>query len=104
VPPAEAQEVERGGRAQLALVPSCPRALVPRTLAVTIGEADAEHVTKLQRHLHWLVYYHGQGEPEAYLPDVVDITQRDLPAVIDLVEQWERRLLPTGLADAVSAS
>ena len=75
-----------------------------RHVAVAIGEDDAEHVTKLQRHLHWLVHYHGRGEPEGYLPDVADITQRDLPGVIELVEQWERGLLAAGLVDAVSAS
>jgi len=73
-------------------------------LAGTIGATDADPVSKLHRHLHWLGYWFARDEPDSYQPDVEDITQRDLPGVIDLVNKWERDLLSPGLVDAVMGS
>src|SRR5437867_1233295 len=71
-------------------------------LARAINQAQDVHVGKLQRHLGALAFFHAREQPERYQADIEDITQRDLPGVIDLVEQWERDLLSPGLVQAVS--
>ena len=73
-------------------------------VASKIRRPDATPVQQLKRHLHWIVYYHSRDQHDRYQGDIEDITQRDLPGVIDLVNQWEGELLFPGLIDAVSES
>jgi hypothetical protein len=58
----------------------------------------------LARHLHWLQRYHREQKPDRYAPDIADIRERDLPAIIAAVEFWGRQILDAGLVEAIAAS
>jgi hypothetical protein len=73
-------------------------------LANNIGQSEADAVQKLKRHLGFISYYHEQDDHEKYEADLDDISQRDLPGLVDLVEQWERSLLSSDLLEAIQES
>ena len=75
-----------------------------RRIGETIGAVETEPFGQLLRHLYWIGYWHGRGQPASYQSDLIDINERDLPGVIDAVSHWEARLLSPGLAEAVARS
>lgn len=72
------------------------------TLTELLGKPDNEIGSQLTRHLGWMNRYYQRGEHSKYATDVVDIRERDLPAVAAYVEEWERALLDPQLVEAVA--
>ncbi len=75
-----------------------------RRLGAAIDFPRAPSLGQLDRHLYFLGFFHRRGQPDRYAADIEDITQRDLPGVIDLVKHWEDGLLAPGLVQAVRDS
>ncbi|MEA2825714.1 MAG: hypothetical protein QOG43_153 [Actinomycetota bacterium] len=69
-------------------------------LAQMLG-GDTLTKSSLGQHLHWLGYWYARGKHDQYASDVVDIRERDLPALAEFVAQWERSLLDPRLAAAI---
>lgn len=57
-----------------------------------------------RRHLGWLGRRHREGKPELAETDVLDLRDRDLPAVIREVGSWSLKLLDEGLVNAIRDS
>lgn len=70
-------------------------------LADLLGPSKHLAKSQLVRHLGWMNRYYRDGEHGQYASDLVDIRERDLPAVAIAVQQWERSRLDAGLVDAV---
>jgi hypothetical protein len=75
-------------------------------LAQLLGLGDVRDIgqSQLARHLGWLRRYYRDGEHGKYASDVMDIRERDLPAVAHFVEQWERSLVDPQLLQAIETA
>lgn len=74
------------------------------SLAETIGSGARGPFSSFRRHVGFLLYYHRQDKPQSYAGDLADLRERDLPGVIDAVEQWMAESLDPGLVEAVNDS
>lgn len=73
-------------------------------LQAAIGAEPTQGFDALARHLHFLLYYHRQGDPTGYASDIEDIRERDLPAILKAVEGKSDTALDAGLAGAIGPS
>jgi hypothetical protein len=73
-------------------------------LGETIGAGASGPFATLSRHLYFLNYWYQRREPDKCAPDVVDMTERDLPGVVAAVSVWARGSLNSGLEDAIAPS
>ncbi len=67
-------------------------------LGETIGAGASGSFGTLGRHLYFLNYWYERNKPESYAPDIVDMSERDLPGVVAAVSEWARSGLDSGLA------
>ena len=58
----------------------------------------------LDRHLHFIAYFYARDEHQKYEADLVDIPTRDIPAIAERVEQWQRRQFDPELLQAIDGS
>jgi hypothetical protein len=73
-------------------------------LAETIGAGASGGFGTLGRHLYFLDYWYQRDKPQSYASDLVDMTERDVPAVIGAVGAWVESGLDPGLVAAVATS
>lgn len=70
-------------------------------LSRRIGPSRELSRSQLTRHLGWMNKRYREVAHTSYASDVVDIQERDLPAVARAVQEWERTRLDEALADAI---
>jgi uncharacterized protein (TIGR02391 family) len=73
-------------------------------LQAAIGADPTKGFDALARHLHFLLYYHKQGDPTGYASDIEDMRERDLPAILKAIEGNSATALDPGLAGAIGPS
>src|SRR4051794_9707403 len=66
-------------------------------LGQTIGAGASGAFGTLGRHLHFLNYWYQRNKPDSYAPDLVDMTEHDLPGVAAMVSAWAGGGLDSGL-------